>query len=520
MGLPLVALRRSSAASVSVLANATRSESGFALITLTPPADVVSSRLSRDVTFVIDVSGSMSGQKLEQAKAAGRQLLRTLTPRDRFRVVDFSTDVRSFRDEFVFATDANIRAAVRYLDDLEAVGSTNISGALEEALRTSGGRTRPEELRTGEEGLLVADRMPLVLFMTDGAPTVGLRDPADIAARAARLRGDARVFSVGMGADVNVGLIEQLALQGRGTAHFVRPEENVERAVELLATRLRQPLLTDVRVTTEGDVRLSQVYPSGTQDVFAGQDLVILARYQGNGPANVVVTGRSGSRQVRWTSERNFPREERDNAFVPRLWATQRIGWLAAEKRKSGGSSEIDQEIRQLGERFGIPTEFTSYLVLEPGMVAQRRDGRTDPRLRGSAGGVAGNTVPAAAPAPEARFEQARTSASQREAKSVAAADMASGVGASSGMRRAGARLFQQNGDVWTDVALKPELQVYKVKAYSRAYFTLLERVPELKDAFAVGDRVIVAGRSVAIEVVTDGAELTADELDQIVRKF
>ncbi|HYC49701.1 MAG TPA: VIT domain-containing protein [Gemmatimonadaceae bacterium] len=515
----LVAMRRSSAASVSVLSNARRDEPGYALITVTPPADVASSRLPRDVTFVIDVSGSMSGQKLEQAKAAGRQLLRTLNPRDRFRVVDFSTDVRSFRDEFVFATEANVRAAVRYLDDLEAVGSTNISGALEEALRTMARRPATGEPRTDEEGLLVSDRMPLVLFMTDGAPTVGLRDPADIAARAARLRGDARVFSVGMGADVNVGLIEQLALEGRGTAHFVRPDENVERAVELLATRLRQPLLTDVRVTTDGNVRLSRVYPSGALDVFAGQDLVILARYEGNGPTNVVVSGRSGGRQVRWSSQRMFPREERDNAFVPRLWATQRIGWLAAEKRRNGGSSEVDQEIRQLGERFGIPTEFTSYLVLEPGVVAQRGPQDATRLRRAGVGSVAGNVAPTAAAAPEARFEAARTSASQREAKSVAAADMASGV-TSSDMRRAGARLFQRSGEVWTDAAMKPELQVYKVKAYSRSYFALVERIPELKEAFAVGDRVVVAGRSIAIEVVSDAAELSADDLEQIVRKF
>ena len=87
-------------------------------------------------------------------------------------------------------------------------------------------------------------------------------------------------------------------------------------------------------------------------------------------------------------------------------------------------------------------------------------------------------------------------------------------------MRRVGTRMFQRNGEVWTDVAMKPELQVYKVKAYSRSYFTLIERIPELKDAFTVGDRALIAGRSVALELVTDGGELTADELEQIVRKF
>ena len=520
----LVALRRSQAASVAVLPNATRGEPGYALITVTPPTELANARTARDVTFVLDVSGSMSGRKLEQAKAAGRQLLRTLTERDRFRVIDFSTDVRSFRDDFVFATDANVRAALRYLDDLEAVGSTNISGALEEALRPSGGirreRDEPESLEAG----LRAERLPLVLFVTDGAPTVGDRDPASIAARAARLRGDARVFSVGMGADVNVGLIEQLALEGRGTAHFVRPEENVERAVELLATRLRQPLLTDVRVSIDGDVRLSRMYPSGSLDVFAGQDLVVLARYEGSGPASVVVTGRAGGRQVRWSSQRNFPREERDNAFVPRLWATQRIGWLAAEKRRSGGSSEIDDEIRRLGERFGIPTEFTSYLVVEPGMVATGRgDVRQLRRERGAVGNIAGGTAsppPTAASAPTIQFEAARAAAEQRSAKSLAAADAAESS-VSADLRRAGTRMFQRDGDRWVDARMKPELPVYKVKAYSRSYFALLDKLPELKDAFAVSDRVVVAGQSVAIEVIADDTrELTEADMNAIITKW
>ena len=168
------------------------------------------------MTLVLDVSGSMSGGKLAQAKAAGRQLLETLRPQDRFRVIDFSTDVRTFRDEFVYATERNVAAARRYIDELEASGSTNISGALDEALRPS----------------VSSERLPLVLFMTDGEPTVGERNPAAIAARAARERGDRRVFTFGVGTDVNAALIEQLAVEGRGTAHFVRPNESVERVVQ------------------------------------------------------------------------------------------------------------------------------------------------------------------------------------------------------------------------------------------------------------------------------------------------
>src|SRR5207237_9272562 len=135
----------------------------------------------------------------------------------------FSTDVHSFRDEFTSATPEKLRAADRYLDALEAQGSTNIAGALHEAL---GSESRDSE------------RMGIVLFITDGEPTVGERDPARIADEANRQRGTTRVFTFGVGADVNVTLLEQLALQGRGTAQFVRPDESVERAVSLVADRL------------------------------------------------------------------------------------------------------------------------------------------------------------------------------------------------------------------------------------------------------------------------------------------
>ena len=510
----LVALRRSLAASVAVLTHAQRNEPGYALITVTPPTDLARNRMPRDLTFVMDVSGSMSGQKLDQAKAAGRQLLRTLTPQDRFRVIDFSTDVRSFRDDFVFATDANVRSAIRYIDDLEATGSTNISGALQQALGESGDGS----------GSRQSERLPLVLFMTDGAATVGERDPARIAARAARDRGDARIFTFGLGADLNISLMEQLAIEGRGTAHFVRPEENVERVVGLVASRLRTPLLTDVRIGIEGsDVRLSRLYPAGALDVFSGQDLVVLARYSGSGRANVVVQGRANGRDVRWSSARNFARDERENGFVPRLWATQRIGWLAAEKRRNGGSPEIDDEIRQLGERFGIPTEFTSYLVVEPGMVAGNMN-RDQQRRRDNSGRADLGVTPPASAAPR-EFEAARNASEQRAAKSLGAAQLSEvvvtssdGRGESTLLKRAGTRLFRQDGERLVDSRMKDGLQVYKVKAYSPSYFSLLERIPELREAFTVGDRVIVAGRAVAIEVVADAPELSESELQAITR--
>jgi Ca-activated chloride channel homolog len=483
----LIPVRRSTSAAISLLANAPGNDDGFALITLSPPA-IRPRPVPRDVTFVLDVSGSMSGEKIEQARAAGKQLLRTLSPIDRFRLIDFSSDVRTFRDDFAVASQENIRAAERYLDGLEAQGSTNISGALDEALST--------ETQYG--------RLPIILFVTDGLPTVGERDPGAIAASVARKRGSRRVFSFGVGADLNVSLIEQLALEGRGTASFVRPEESVERAVGIVASRLTSPLVTDVRVRADG-VRLRKMHPSGPVDIFAGEDLVILTRYDGSGNAVVRFDGQTTSGPISWSTRVYFPERSRENPFVARLWATQRLGYLSAEKRKHGGSQEINDEIRELGERFGIPTEFSSYLVVEPGM--NRRMG--DASVQQLQGRVSGVTTGAAAPS--IQFEAAKSAAAQRSATNLAAADSMAVSEGRADVRRAGDRTFTMRDGVWTDVRYKQSTTVVRVKAYSDAYFKLIEAIPDLKEPFSVGDRVIVAGKDVAIEVAPTGKEQLSD---------
>ena len=393
------------------------------------------------------------------------------------------------------ATPENLRAARRYLDGLRAEGSTNISGALLEAL----------DVRSDGE------RLPLVVFLTDGEPTVGERDPDAIAALAARHRGDVRLFTVGVSADVNSSLIERLAVDGRGTAHFVRAGEDVERPVALLASRLTNPVLTDVRVRVDG-VRLSRVLPAAPLDIFAGQDLVLLARYEGDGEATVRIEGRSAAGRVSWSSQARFSRRTTANAFVPRLWASQRIGWLAAGKRRGVGSAEVDAEIKALGERYGIPTEFSSYLVLEPGMQVDRA--RRDAQLQAGVGSAADASRPAMAPRPasvapanEARFEMAKQAAAQRVATSLAEVDSMSAAGGAAGMRQVGTRQFVQQGSVWTDQRYVPTQRTVQVKAFSPLYFELLGKLDGLREALVLGDRVLVAGTKVAIQVGPDGLE-------------
>ena len=521
----LIPAPKTDRAAISVLANAPGGEDGFALITLTPPSGPTRA-VARDITFVLDVSGSMSGRKMEQARAAGKQLLGTLTRDDHFRMIDFSSDVRTFRDDFVEATPANIDAATRYLDDLQANGGTNIDGALERALSGARVREGDDDEYAARADRRILRRLPLVLFITDGEPTVGERDPAAIAAHAARLRGEQRIFTFGLGADVNAQLIEQLALEGHGTAQFVRPDENVERAVGIVASRLTSPIASDLRVEAQCSepgscVRLVHALPNGPVDLFAGQDLVLLTRYTGSGHAQLTFDGRSAAGPVHWETSVDFPDHDRGNAFVPRLWATRRIGWLSAERRQHGASPEVDDELRTLGERYGIPTELTSYLVQEPQL---------------SVNGMIRRDAPMPASAPSAKFEAARSATAQRDAKSVGAMDklmlseiVVTGAGTAvaggaagadtqsvrgDAIRRAGDHLFARRGDRWADVAFREGTKVVKIKPFTPAYFAVLDAMPELRAPFAVGEKVLVSGKHIAIEVSLDGvAQLSDAEL-------
>jgi Ca-activated chloride channel family protein len=495
----LVPVRKTSQPSISVLSYAPQNEDGFALITLSPPA-MATEVTPRDVTLVLDVSGSMSGVKIKQARAAGKQVLATLSPADRFRLIDFSTDVRTFRDGFVRATRENVEAGNQYLESLEASGSTNISGALDAALQDGG----------------VSGRLGLVLFVTDGEPTIGERDPDEIASRVARLRGDRRIFSFGVGADLNAALVERLAVEGKGTAQFVRPDESVERAVSIVASRLTNPLVTDMRVYADG-VRLTKRLPSESSDIFAGQDFILLTRYSGSGSTQLRFEGRTSHGPVSWTSRVAFPSSTRENSFVARLWATQRIGYLSAEKRKNGASREIDDEIRALGERYAIPTEFTSYLVVEPGMVRNQADfsgrGVTGGLANGVqvTGKVSGVAMAPSAPANVQVFERARKASEQRTATSLAAADQIDNAIISGESRRVGSRVFLKHGDVWVDAAKSDSARTLRIKPFSDAYFKLVDAVPELRDIFALGDKVAVGTKTITIELTDDGAAAISD---------
>jgi Ca-activated chloride channel homolog len=337
----------------TVLTHAEPGDAGFALLFLAPPASEETAAVGRDLTLVVDISGSMSGEKLDQAKAALRQALGSLRSSDRFRLIAFSNAVREFREGFTPASRDAVAEARRFVDDLSANGGTNLAGAVEAALAERPG----------------AERLPLVLLLTDGIPSVGEQAPDRIAAEAAGRIGRARIFTVGVGTDVNTYLLDRLAVEGRGSATYVPPGADVGDAVGGVLSKLARPALIDLRIV-EAPVHFEDQAPAALPDLFYGEELVMLARYRGEGSGPVVIEGTRNGRRERFSIAATFARRESDHDYIPMLWASRRIGELTRQVRLEGASPSLIAQVRDLGLRYGILTEYTSYLVQEPGVVA------------------------------------------------------------------------------------------------------------------------------------------------------
>ena len=485
-------------AGATLLSHAGGGEDGYFMLLLAPGPAGRDPAVPRDLTLVVDVSGSMSGTKLEQAKAALQQALGTLDPSDRFRVIAFSGAVRSFRDEPVAATRANLADAREFVDGLAAEGGTNLAGALEAALHVPGD----------------AERLAQVILVSDGMPSVGEQAPDRIAGEAAARVGRARIFPVGVGHDVNTYLLDRLAAEGRGAVEYVPPGASVESAVGVILSKLRHPALVDLRIA-ESPVELVALQPARLPDLFYGEELVVLGRYRERGAGRVVVTGMRNGARERVETQATFATES-GNGFIPRLWAARRIGELTRIVRVEGSSPVLIEEMRDLALRFGILTEYTAYLVQEPSRVANAPPPM--PRLE-----EARSQTGAGA------FDRARRSAKFADTKTLQGADeIAAGVVGSTGPmggkqapKQVGGRMFVLRDSVWTDIGNADRIPITAVAAFSPAYFALVRMLPEITPYLSAGEDVLVAGRRGSIRIAHQGIEAwKPGELATLVRNF
>jgi len=333
------------------------SQPGYFLMLISPRTELSKAQLvPRDVIFVLDTSGSMRGKRIEQAKKALKYCLDQLNEKDRFAVLNFATTVNKFRDRLDPAHGDNLAEAKKWVDGLEPTGGTAINDALTTAL----------EMRSKDES-----RTFTVVFFTDGRPTIGETDSEKILKNITKLNSaNTRIFTFGVGDDVNATMLDQLAERTRAVVTYVREAETIENKSESLFGKIANPVLANLKLNVTGDVSLSEIYPPRLPDLFHGSQLVVLGRYTGKGHSAIKLTGAVGKESQEFVYELSFAEKTPDDkAFVEDLWARRKVGYLLDQIRLNGESKELVEEVVALAKRYGITTQYTSYLVVPDGPV-------------------------------------------------------------------------------------------------------------------------------------------------------
>ncbi len=309
----------------SGLLTGARAERDHFLFLFAPNDDIAQDdALPKDIVFVIDRSGSMAGDKIEQARNALLFILDQLNPNDRFSIVSFDDQIDLLATRLQPVDERTLSSARRFVRQLGARGSTDIEGALQAGLA----------IFTDSEGRADAGASRLLVFLTDGLPTAGVTDDVTIAelVQRANARVEARMHVFGVGYDVNTRLLDRLALDNGGSVTYVQPGENLESALSAFYGRIANPVLTDVEVEFEG-MRVTNLYPPAMPDLFRGSSVLLAGRYAAtNEQATVRVRGRAGEEQREYVYRFDLTATG-DHDFVPRLWATRKIGHLLTQIR-------------------------------------------------------------------------------------------------------------------------------------------------------------------------------------------
>lgn len=521
---------------IDVLMHRTGDEDGYFLLLATPQLESERGKqIAKDVVFVLDSSGSMAGQKLEQAKKALRFCIANLNEQDRFEILRFSTEVEGVFQKLSETGSSARERALAFVDRIKPTGGTAIHEALTQALAL-----KPAE----------AKRPFVVVFLTDGRPTVGPSDENQISSVVTG-KGNAspesltRVFCFGIGTDVNTHLLDRISEATKAATTYVLPEEDLELKVSAFFTRIKEPALSNLAIEFPEGVKVSKLYPQALPDLFKGQQLLVAGRYSGRGTGPVRITGVLNGERSEYSRKLTFVESTPENAFLPRLWATRRIGYLLDEIRLRGENAELKDEVVELARKYAVVTPYTAYLVTEDearrGLSSAQqtfqpaKDNVTQNQLRLSyralmedrsgdqaVAGARSFSALKSAEAPSVAIQSGLTESLRAVPLAASPAPAAASqpipgqvltpssrpglvLGRSAGREEAaqqarfvGGQSFFFNGEQWMDARVQSlkDPKVRRVEFASAEYFELLRRHPEAKEWFALGQ---------SVQVVIDG---------------
>lgn len=415
--------------------------------------------IPKRMIFALDRSGSMAGEKMDQAREALRFAVRSLDEGDEVNIVDYGTSVEQYADAAVGVTAESRSSLLSYIDGLEASGGTNIHGALLTSL-----------------GMLKGDdRAEMVVFLTDGKPTVGERDVEKILVDVESANEvDSRLFVFGVGNEVNTHLLDRLSGLNGGASTYVKPGEDIEVAVSAFYAKVSNPVLEDLELELVGGKR-SDYYPPELPDLFRGSQIVQLGRLEGENRLTVRLSGQVQGRSELF--EREVELGDTGPEFLPRLWATRKVGFLLDQIRLHGEEAELVDEIVALSKRYGIITPYTSFLIVEDELPVPTL---ADEEFKADSG--------------------AGAVAASEAVRGYAEADNTAGV-QSEEVRYVGEKTFYLRDGYWQDSQYEEGKPVEEYTFGSKEYFQLVGRKPELGRYLSLGKQLILndAGENIRI---------------------
>lgn len=465
-------------------------------------------RISKDIIFVTDVSGSMQGDKMQQAKEALKYCVKALHPNDHFEIIAFSSTIQFFQGHLSPAGEDSKKNAEYFINNLNASGGTNINEALQRTL----------DLKNQEDR-----RSTDIIFLTDGLPTEGETGIENILKNVKQTENEfIRIFAFGVGYDVNTFLLDKLSQDTRGRSDYVKPGEAIEAAISSLFGKISSPFLTDVTLEYSG-VQVLDSYPLHISDIYQGERVSLLGRYRRSGNANIILRGKQGDQPKKYTYSVTFAERENENEFISKLWANRKVNHLLSEIRYKGENAELVESIKNLGKGYGIITPYTSYLVREQqvelailnDLVAAGEGGVSQNRLHirrkdreekaeaddESIGSDAFYESMLLAPLSAEKSAGKAAVLSSRALKKLEVSDKEEEMLLT--VQRIGGRTFTLRGGVWVENSIAQDSQPdTRITFLSDAYFQLLESTPIVRKILGLGEQVSfrLNGKTILIE--------------------
>ena len=464
---------------------ADESEDGYFMLLVSPKYEVKKTDIiEKDFIFVLDHSGSMMRRKIEQAKEALRFCVNNLNEGDRFNLILFNTEITSFADrlnkqEGLFGSEPlyhseamsdhlmDIRdgrdKAITFINGIEAGGGTNINAALLTALSEKPDPNRPR----------------IIVFLTDGCPTVGVTNATQILRNVAEANeNQSRIFVFGVGHDVNVHLLDKLAADNGGTRNYVEPDEDIEVSVSSLCRKMNEPVLVNLKLDFS-EIITKELTPMSLPDLFREEQLMLLGRYEGHGDKIIKLCGAIGSEQQEFSKNVHFAQMETGNDHLPQLWAQRRIAELADQAALNGYSEELRREIERISKEYDVVIPHTSFVLSEDG--SYQRLFRSD--------------IQRAYDPRRPREETIRHSMEMEELKSARSIRHADDT------KYIGGKAFYKHSRMWVDTKYDGQSERKTIEFGSDEYFDLARQSIDLARCLKLSRSMIICHNGVNYEI-------------------